>query len=210
MSRKPTTSVINNVGQIVQKQVRAAEEHAIKLRQMAEVGPLEKLNPQVLMKKLDIKTLRLDEVDQLTPEDYELLSTVDAKQWSGSAIKLPGNKFVVLLNPTQTPERARATLMEEIAHAYFKHKPSQILDLGDGRVRRIYDEHIEQEAYWTGAATLLPSKAVAQAIWRNQPAEALAEVYEVSLELVKFRIKILRLWEQFSSRTQSQGEHVSD
>lgn len=66
--------------------------------------------------------------------------------------------------------------------------------LGDDLYKRIYDDAVEQEAYWTAAAALLPSKAVAMAVYRGETADDLAVRYSVSSELAEMRIKTLGLW----------------
>jgi Zn-dependent peptidase ImmA (M78 family) len=90
--------------------------------------------------------------------------------------------------------------MEEVAHAYYKHRPSQFLTSEDGTVRRVYDKKIEDEAYFTAAATLLSSKATSQAVWRGDCVEDIASMYDVSEDLVLFRVKTLRLWSQLTHK----------
>jgi Zn-dependent peptidase ImmA (M78 family) len=109
-------------------------------------------------------------------------------------VPLPEGRFLVLLHPNQTPERAAVTVMEEVAHAYFEHRPSRLVTERNGFARREYDKQIEQEAYWTAAAAMLPRLVVAHAVWRGQSAEDLATQYHVSVELAEFRIKVMRLW----------------
>ncbi len=99
-----------------------------------------------------------------------------------------------LLHPSQTPERANVTIMEEVAHVHLGHQPSRLVATSSGMEKREYNETDEKEAYWTAAATLLPRHAVAQAVWRGQSVEDLAAAYGVSRECVEFRIKTLRLW----------------
>jgi Zn-dependent peptidase ImmA (M78 family) len=117
----------------------------------------------------------------------------DAKTWSGGAVRLPNGRLLILLNPNQTPERARVTIMEEVAHEYFGHKPSLQggAPFGAGRS---FDARSEREAYWTAAASLLPSYDLAKAIWRKQAPSEIATKYGVSEELVDFRLKTLKLW----------------
>jgi hypothetical protein len=118
--------------------------------------------------KFGIIVADLDDLTDLAPEDRAHLRSVDAKVWSGMGMPLPAGQLLVLLNPSQTPERAASTIMEEVAHAHLGHQPSQLVTEANGMVRRLYDAAIEREAKWTAAAALLPAKAVARAVLDRQ------------------------------------------
>lgn len=178
--------------------LRHVEEHAAQLRRRVGVGPEDRLDPRSLTDELKVRIAELQDVRGLSAEDRDHLANVDASVWSGAGVILPDGSTLVILHPRQTPERATSTIMEEICHAYYGHAPSQLITLPGGIVKRAYNAHQEREAYWTAAAALLPSKAVAQAVWRRK-AGTLASTYGVSREFVEFRIKILGLWDQYRS-----------
>jgi hypothetical protein len=157
------------------------------------------LDPRALEAEFNVMIANPDDIQQITPEDRSLIANLDAKVWSGAGLPLPGGRFLVLLHPSQTRERATVTIMEEVAHAYFGHRPSRLIAQANGYMTREYDKVAEEEAYWTAGATLLPSVVVAKAVWRGQSAEALAEAYGVSVELTEMRIKTLRLWTEHLS-----------
>jgi len=177
--------------------MRSLEEHATELRRRAGVGPTEPIDLSTVAGRLGVTTISLDDLPQLPPEDRELLLRVDARVWSGVGVPLSGDRVLVVLHPRQTKERAAVTLMEEVAHAYYGHAPSRMLPQSGGFVKREYDPTLEQEAYWTAAAALLPSVVVARSVWQSRSAEELAADYAVSVELVEFRIKTLRLWPNY-------------
>lgn len=170
--------------------IRQIEKHAAILRQQIGIGPTDRLSPREWMDKLNIQIAYPDEIEQLTPEMRQRLLGLDAKVWSGISNTLPNGRMLIILNPNQTVERENVTIMEEVAHRYYGHQPSQLNKIGRDR----YDEKTEQEAYWTAAATLLPSRVVGQAVWCSESAESLAANYGTSVELVEMRIKILNLW----------------
>lgn len=173
--------------------LRHVEERAIALRQRAGVGPQGRFDPFAAAPRFGVEIGKLEGL-QLDPEDLQRLQKIDARMWSGGARQLPDGRWIVLLNPNQTPERAVSTMAEELAHAHLDHRPSALLPDAAGLIGRTFDEADEDEAYWTGAAALLPSAVVARAVWHETAAEALASTYAVSLELVHFRIKTLRFW----------------
>jgi IrrE N-terminal-like domain len=170
--------------------IREIERHAVILRQQIGIGLMDRLNPREWADKLNIQIAYPDEIEQLTHEIRQRLLGFDAKVWSGISNTLPGGQMLIILNPNQTAERENVTIMEEVAHNYYGHQPSQLNRIGRDR----YDEETEREAYWTAAAALLPSKVVGQAVWRGESAAALAARYGTSVELAEMRIKTLNLW----------------
>lgn len=173
---------------------RTIEEHGIAIRQKAGLGRWEQLDPFALQASLNIVIADPRSLGQLTKEDHEQLPLIDARTWSGGAKELPDGRLLVVLNPNQTRERAVVTVMEEVAHAHIGHQPSPLSLNPDQLAGRSYDQVAEKEAYGSAAAALLPSVVVARAVWHSMPAENLSIEYGVSVELVEFRIKTLRLW----------------
>lgn len=183
--------------------LRHIETHARVLRAQAGVSALARMEPRSLTRQLGIVLASLDEIEGLSQPDRCLLGSVDPKTWSGVGLPLPDGSTLVILHPGQTEARATATIMEEVAHAHYGHSPSGFKALPGGMLVREYRPDVEKEAYWTAAAALLPSEAVARAVWWGSASETLAQDYGVSLELAEFRIKTLRLWSQFRSSVES-------
>jgi Zn-dependent peptidase ImmA (M78 family) len=179
--------------------MRVIEGHAAALRRLAKVEPLDRVDPHLLSREFNLAIVTLKDIQSLSDADRIHLEAVDAKTWSGAGIDLPDGRFLIILHPHQTPERAAVTIMEEVAHSYFGHKPTSLLRQANGITTRQYDSSIEREAYWTAAAALLPSVVIGQAVWRGQGAETVAAAYGASKELVEFRIKTLNLWQEYKS-----------
>ncbi len=179
--------------------VNFAEEHAILLRQQARVGPRDRLDPRALVDELRLVIVEPDDVTKATAEDYALVTEADVKAWSGMGKRLPNGRLLVMLHPSQTPERATVTIMEEVAHAHLGHRPSQLILHPSGLEKRAYNEKDEDEAYWTAAATLLPRDVVVHAVWRRQLATEFAASYGASPECAEFRIKTLGLWSAYKA-----------
>lgn len=177
------------------------EGYAHAIRKRAGVAELlDRFDPFDVAERLGVLLMDLDAVGGLPEEAHERIRALDAKEWSGGARPLPDDRLLVILNPNQTRERARITLIEEIAHHYLGHKPSQIAEGPAGLPERSYDPKAEQEAYWTAGAVLLPRLVVARAVYRCQSAEELGAAYGASTELAEMRIKILGLWRPYNSK----------
>ncbi len=179
--------------------VNFADEQAVLLRQRAGIGPRDRLDPRALVDELRLVIVEPGDVAEATAEDHALVTEVDVKAWSGMGKRLPDGRLLVLLHPSQTPERANITIMEEVAHAHLGHRPSQLILHPSGLEKRAYNEKDEDEAYWTAAATLLPRDVVAHAVWRRQLAAEFAAAYGASPECAEFRIKTLGLWSAYKA-----------
>ena len=121
--------------------------------------------------------------------------------WSGITIPVD-NEFVVIINPTHSSGRRNATLMEEYFHILLDHRPSKIYECKKtGLSRREFDPVIEKEAYHSASAALVPFKALKKLVSDDGTVEAIAEHFEVSEQLVNFRLKTCKLYNQVKKQT---------
>ena len=67
---------------------------------------------------------------------------------------------MIILNPIHPDTRKRATLMEELSHIYLGHAPSKLTVVDGGLAFRSFKKTQETEAYWVGAAALVPRVAL--------------------------------------------------
>lgn len=184
--------------------MRSFEEHGIALRRKAGVGRTGPLDPFERLAELGLRIDFANALESSSEADREQTKSLDARRWSGTGGVLPDGTILVVLNPAQTRERSVVTVMEEVAHVHHGHTPTVLKLAGsEGTPGRHYDEQSEQEAYWTAAAALLPSRAVARAVWEGRSAESLASEYRVSKELAEFRIKTLGLWPHYQNRKEA-------
>jgi len=183
--------------------LRELEKHALEIRKRAGVGPIDRFDPIKRANQLCIQVVSLNDIDGLSPEHIDFINRLSPKEWSGSGLsqKLPNGKMLVPIHPGQTRERMNVTILEEVAHDYYGHKPSLL----NGNGRQGYNPAAEQEAYWTAAAVLLPMKVVARAVWLGQSAEVLSAEFGASRELAEMRIKIMSLWSEYQARSNQGG-----
>jgi Zn-dependent peptidase ImmA (M78 family) len=145
----------------------------------------------------------MKDVELLGRKELELLVGADAlaeaygrsrNRWSGISFPVD-SKHIIILNDSHSPARQAATLMEEIFHRRLKHRPSKIYTCPvTGLLRREYAPETESEAYGCAAAALVPYAALRTQVERAARVQAIAEHFEVSIELVEFRLKVNRLW----------------
>ena len=67
-------------------------------------------------------------------------------------------------------------------------------------IARDYNQDIEEEAYGTGAAALIPYSSLRRMVSEGKTAQQIARDYGVSRALVEFRIKISRLWDEYAAK----------
>ena len=142
----------------------------------------------------------------MSDETREQLLKTAKDKWSGGAasVRLPNGKKLIILNPTHARTRHKATLMEEISHVFLGHKPSRLevetRDKQGNTLARDYNEAIEEEAYSTGAAALVPYRGLKSFVMAGKSIAEIAEYYSVSRALVEYRIKISRLWDTYNEK----------
>lgn len=183
--------------------------HEVRAQGLREFAGLrsdeERLDPFELAKYARLLVVPFEDIEQSLSEETvrELLGSSKDK-WSGGAASriLPNGYKLIILNPTHPRNRHMATLMEEISHVFLGHKPSRLAierrDRHGNLIARDYNAAIEEEAYATGAAALVPYGGLKKLIARGKTAGEMARHYGVSRALVEYRIKISRLWPEYS------------
>lgn len=167
----------------------------------------QRLDPFELAKYAGLLVVTFDQIESLLSEETlkELLGS-GKNNWSGGAAskKLPNGKKLIILNPTHAKTRHKATLMEEISHVFLGHKPSRLSienrDKHGNVIARDYNADIEEEAYSTGAAALVPYAGLRRFVEEGKTIAEIARHYNVSKALVEYRIKISRLWDTYTDR----------
>lgn len=83
--------------------------------------------------------------------------------------------------------------MEEFFHLWLDHKPTTLRVFANGDSKRDFDRAKESEAYGSGAAALVPYKALRAMLEKGRPVRVIADHYLVSEQLVEFRIRVCKL-----------------
>lgn len=170
------------------------EPKALELRRMAGASSSDRLDPWALAPRVGLLVVDADDRLLGALEDELRLQLLGAgrSNWSGGVlpIALPDGSHICILNPTHARARHKSTLMEEISHAYLGHKPTKLIFSGDGLRARDFNKAQEDEAFGIGAAALLPWQSFFRCVDAGKTRIEIAEEYEVSEDLVKYRIQI--------------------
>ncbi|MGI8669667.1 MAG: ImmA/IrrE family metallo-endopeptidase [Aridibacter sp.] len=187
------------------KKGRSYEIHAIGLREFAGLRrDDEKLNPFELARYAKLLVAPFEQIEPfLTDETKAHLLNTGKDKWSGGACSqpLPNGRKLIVLNPTHTKNRQNATLMEEICHVFLGHKPSRLAIKNRNKngeiIARDYNAIVEEQAYSIGAAALVPYSALERFVKGGKTSREIAEHFNVSYQLVEYRIKVSRLWKEY-------------
>lgn len=181
--------------------------HELQARGLREFAGLTRddqpLDPFRLAHYAKLLVVPYDEIEGLSPETVAHLLGEGKEMWSGGAAskKLPDGRKLIILNPTHGRNRHNATLMEEVSHVFLGHKPSRLAIKNTNKqgraIARDYNQDIEEEAYGTGAASLVPYSALKRFVEAGKTSREIARHFQVSRALVEYRIKISRLWDDY-------------
>ena len=173
------------------------ERLAVRFRETVSSPPDSPLDPFSLRVK-GAQVQSVDKLDCLDPSTIYALTVVHAKLWSAATIPLNDeeSEWLIALNPTHTAERKRATLMEEICHILLGHTLTTLSHM-EGQTFRDYNREQELDAYGLGAAILVPKEPLVARVRAGTPAEQIAKHFEVSTQLIEYRIKVTGAWYEY-------------
>lgn len=187
------------------------EPLAEELRAMVSPSPSGTLafDPWKLAPTVGLRVMKC-EFPGLTEAEKNYMQDLDGGHWSGGFIPtvLPDGTRLCMLNPDQSHRRQKITLMEEICHLFLGHSPSVLSLSGDERYRD-FNKKQEQEAYGVGAAVLLPWRLFFPMLNKGVGVEDLAEAFDVTRELVLYRIKICGASSLYSNRQRTAVRYIT-
>ncbi len=190
---------------------RQYEIRAIGLREFAGLRREdERLNPFELAVYARLLVASFEQIEPfLSDETKAHLLGEGRDKWSGGACSqaLSDGRKLIVLNPTHGENRHNATLMEEICHVFLGHKPSRLaienVNKHGKPIARDYREADEEAAYSVGAAALVPYAALRRFVEQGKTSREIARHFNVSRDLVEYRMKISRLWDNYKIKVVS-------
>ena len=171
------------------------ERQALRLRRLAGQGPEAPLDMWVIAEGLGFRVVTLREIPGISRASLAQLLFQASHEWSGGALALPGGRHVIVINSHHSRARNASTIAEEIVHIKLGHKLTRLEFDGQGVPLRGYDRTKETQAKAIAAAMLVPYGPLVQAVRKGVPIEQIAAHFDVSVELVRFRVKVKRLWD---------------
>jgi len=170
------------------------ERKALWLRRLAGQSPDSPFDMWAAARKLGFRVVTPREIPGLPQAALSRLLFGGRSEWSGGALALPNGEHIILINPHHSAARNASTIAEEIVHIELGHKLTRLEFDNQGLPLRSYDKAKEKQAKAVAAAMLVPYGPLVQAVRKGTPIEEIAAHFNVSPELVKFRLKVKRLW----------------
>lgn len=193
---------------------RQYEIRALGLREFAGLRrDDEPLNPFELARYAKLLVVSFEQIEPFLTEETKVHLLGEGKdKWSGGACSqtLHDGRKLIVLNPTHGENRQNATLMEEVSHVFLGHKPSRLAIENTNKngkpIARDYREDDEEAAYSVGAAALVPYSALRRLVEQGKTSRDIARHFNVSRELIEYRMKISRLWEKYKICVMQNGQ----
>jgi Zn-dependent peptidase ImmA (M78 family) len=175
------------------------DTEATEFRKQHGFDQTQPVEPFEVAKGLGINVIEANKLKGMNSKDLKLLKALEA-DWSGLSFRSPKG-LVVVLNPFHSQARRNMTLMEEICHSIHGHKPKvKISPLGPTEIDFLqYSEKDEKDAYAIGAAILVPFEMLHKMILEQRTAEAIAKHFFVSADLIKYRMKVTKVWRLYNA-----------
>lgn len=164
------------------------------------------LDPFQLALFAKLMVVDFEQVNGLSDETRAHLLGEGNAAWSGGTCSrpLPNGWRLIILNPRHGQQRNNATLMEEVCHVFLGHQANRLNIVTENKsgklVARDYNEADEEAAYAIGAAALVPYTSLQRFVQAGKTSSEIARHFNVSRELVEYRIKVSRLWNEYRER----------
>lgn len=172
-----------------------AEKTSINLRQECGLQPFEKLCGFKLASHLAIRVTDPISIGLPKNEARELMDK--SSGWSALTVELSPEQKIIIHNIQQSRRRQQSNLMHEMAHIICGHEFPKICLTDSVLNMRHYSKTQEAEAEWMGGALQLPRNALSYWIKRNYSLDDLADYFEASKQMVRFRYNVTGLFKQF-------------
>src|SRR5438552_15051689 len=183
---------------------KSAELLAIEVKKRLSLGPTSFIDPMSVLGRVPARLVDHRELWSRDPQTARALLVDCCAHWSGIGfgISPDDGAWLILLNPSHSLTRRRATLMEEIVHILLDHSMTRIvLNHATGVSTRTHDSKLEDEAFNVGAACLLPFPELFHALHdAHETTRSIAERHVLSLKYVEYRINRSGLYAMYRKR----------
>lgn len=166
------------------------ERRSIELRRQMGLTPIEPLPALKVAQHYNVTVWSPNDIHGAPSGDVQYLLQEGHQEWSGFTLRIEGRHLIVA-NTAQSPRRQNSVIMHELAHIILGHELQSGTITGGGYfVPTNYNQDQEDEAAWLGATLLLPRAALLWMRRRRLSEEDAADHFDVSPDLLKWRIRM--------------------
>jgi Zn-dependent peptidase ImmA (M78 family) len=162
-----------------------AERLADRTRGELGLAPADHLPIRDLAAYLGVSVYAADEL--VDPADLDELDELQPGAFSAATFRLPNGSTIVVYNPKNTAARTNSDIAHELAHILLNHEVREIQQLA-GETFFTCDPEQETEANWLAGCLLLPRSTLLREAYAGSSAESIADKYEVSVQMARFRL----------------------
>ncbi len=176
------------------------ERRSVEFRKQFGLSDHSALSADRLARELRVTIWSTDEVNGISTEARSVLRDETDQSWSALTMRL-GADHLVVYKPVSSRGRRNNVVMHELAHIILGHELAKACILEDGSlVPGNFDQDQEDEADWLAGALLLPRPALMSIRQRRLSDEEACEEHLVSVEMLKWRIRMTGVDYQLSRR----------
>ncbi|WP_238006119.1 ImmA/IrrE family metallo-endopeptidase [Dactylosporangium sp. AC04546] len=146
--------------------------------------------PYRLAEEHGVDVYALDELPEsgCSQQAVDHFTSIRPDVWSAALVPVGTGRFIVE-NATHNPQRRRSNVSHEMAHLLLEHEVDGVLFSGGQRgCLNPTTQQMETDAAELGAELLLTSAAALRAARAGKTDEQVAEQYDVSVELARWRL----------------------
>lgn len=167
-----------------------SERTAATYRDALGLTPADRFDPYRLVEHLELEVCVPNEIPELSPEALHQLTVQDIDSWSAVTLHI-GDTRLIIINSAHPPTRRRNSLSHELAHLILNHGPGRIDVSTDGHLLlNSFEKEQEDEADWFAGALLVPREGLRRLFRATQDPRELAEHFDVSVELLQWRLRM--------------------
>ena len=146
------------------------------------------LDLEALAAHLGVTVWRPEDVPNLPSEALTQLVRSDGDSWSAVTMHV-GTDRLTIVNSSHAPNRQRNSIAHEFAHLMLDRKPDRVDVSKQGHLLlSSFESDNEDEATWLAGALLVPREGLRRAFRRTEDVGLLAARFEVSQQLLKWRL----------------------
>ena len=162
-----------------------ANDVARQIREELGLHSTDPLDPRRLAEHLDIPIMPLSAMMEI-PDVVRYFTRRNTGEFSAMTM-FEGTERLIIYNDAHSSGRQASALAHELAHALLFHQPKPALDSSGCRD---WDEEVEREADWLGAALLVSEEAAIEIAEKGLTLAAAARLYGCSHQIIRMRLNV--------------------
>ena len=177
----------------------SAEREVLRLRSELGLSPAEALDVTRLAGHMGVDVISASDLIDVTC--LEELERIQAYSFSAATFEVAG-RTIIVSSPLRSPGRLASDIAHELSHILLKHQLSEIREISGVPFRTCRPEEEEQATNF-GGTLLLPRPLLVASARQGLGPEAIAQKYNVTVEMARFRYNSTGVRSQMAARSRS-------